>query len=324
MKERIQAIVAPYNVRVAEVEPITHGFLSENYKVIGEDKTYFLKQYRAALDEARVEDIHKSKNFFAAAGIPVVLPLKDRSGATYIAHEGRFYALFPFLEGRNYPDQHCSVEELRSLARMLARVHEAGAAAEPGHIEKKFERAIFSEAIARADAVIPLIESDRAANPSEFNRAALEIAKKKRTLLAAWPFPEEPMAPQILVHYDLHAGNAFFDDTGAAQHVFDFELTQYEPAAFDVVRTMTIVCMDYGTAEEKWARVAEYIRAYREVRPLSDEELRAGVLEFVLYRTASFWVEEEHYIKNNTRVDRFLECDDEARILWMGWLEAAR
>ncbi len=80
----------------------------------------------------------------------------------------------------------------------------------------------------------------------------MAIANKKIQLLAAWPFADEPMAPHILVHYDLHAGNAFFDESGEARHVFDFELTQYEPAAFDVLRTMTIVCLDYGTREEKW------------------------------------------------------------------------
>lgn len=323
MKERIQAIVDQYEIGVAGVEPITKGFLSENYKVIGlQGDQYFLKQYRAALDEARVVDIHKSKYFFAERGIPVVLPLTAANGASYVTHEGKFYALFPFLEGNNYPDQHCSPEELRSLARMLARVHIVGAAAEPGYIEKKFQRQLIHDAIVHADKVIDVIQNHIAQHgAAEFDHAALRIARRKRELLADWPFAEEPMAPQILVHYDLHAGNAFFDDSGEARHVFDFELTQYEPAAFDVVRTMTIVCMDYGTREEKWKRVQDYLRAYRELRPMSDEELRAGIVEFILYRSTSFWVEEERYLKNNTRVDRFLECDDESRILWLEALE---
>ncbi|MCX6780743.1 MAG: phosphotransferase [Candidatus Magasanikbacteria bacterium] len=321
MKEKIQAIVAPYQIHVISVEPIRHGFLSENYKVVAEEGTYFLKQYRAALDAARVADIHKSKHFFEARGIPVVLPLTTEDEKTFIEYDGTFFALFPFLEGHTYPDQHCSIEELRSLARMLARVHAVGEMAESDHIAKKFMRANFDEAIARADVVIPLIEKDRANNPTEFNRSALEIAQKKRALLASWPFPTEPIAPFILVHYDLHAGNVFFDDAGAIKYVFDFELSQHEPAAFDLVRTMTIVCFDYGTYEEKWKRAEEYVRAYRDVRQMSDEEFRAGVLEFVIYRTKSFWVEEEHYLKNNLRVDTFLECDDIARTMWIEWLE---
>lgn len=323
MKERIQSIVEPYGIEVVGVEPITTGFLSENYKVIGEQgKEFFLKQYRAALDEARVADIHKSKYFFAERGIPVVLPITTTNSATYIEHDGKFYALFPFVSGKNYPDQHCSSEELRSLARMLARVHEIGATAAPAHIQKKFERKLFSDAIVRGNEVIGVIEKHIAERgATDFDHAALAIANKKMQLLAAWPFPDEPMAPHILVHYDLHAGNIFFDESGEARHVFDFELTQYEPAAFDVVRTMTIVCMDYGTREEKWKRVEDFLHAYREVQPLSDDELRAGAVEFLLYRTTSFWVEEEHYLKGNTRVDKFLELDDESRLMWLAALE---
>ncbi|MDQ5931708.1 MAG: hypothetical protein QG607_409, partial [Patescibacteria group bacterium] len=83
----------------------------------------------------------------------------------------------------------------------------------------------------------------------------------------------------------------------------------------------TIVCMDYGLREEKWDRVHNFVEAYRGVRALEDDELRAGVAQFVTYRSTSFWVEEEHYLKNNSRVDRFLECDEESRLMWIEWLE---
>lgn len=322
MIEKIQAIVEPYGIQVTDVELITKGFLSENYKVVAESGTFFLKQYRASIDEARVNDIHKSKYFFAERGIPVVLPIVLDADKSFVAHEGKFYALFPFVDGNNYPDQRCSVAELRSLARMLARVHEVGATVAPEHIEKKFERKSFDIARAHGREIVKVIEAEIAATGgSEFDRAALLIANKKIALLGAWPFAAEPVAPHILVHYDLHAGNIFFDAAGEAQHVFDFELTQYEPAAFDVIRTMTIVCLDYGSAEEKWKRVEEFMRAYREVRAMSAEEFRAGVLEFAIYRTTTFWVEKEHYLKNNSRVDRFLECDDVSRVMWIEWLQ---
>lgn len=322
MIEKIQAIVEPYGIRVMDAELITKGFLSENYKVIAESGTFFLKQYRASIDAARVQDIHKSKYFFAERGIPVVLPLSLEGEKSFVAYEEKFYALFPFVDGNNYPDQRCSIQELQSLARMLARVHDIGAAAAAGHIEKKFERKSFEAARVHGSDIVKKIEAEIAmTGGSEFDFAALQIVNKKIALLGAWPFADEAMAPHILVHYDLHAGNIFFDAAGDAQHVFDFELTQYEPAAFDVIRTMTIVCLDYGSAEEKWKRVEEFMRAYREVRAMSAEEFRAGVLEFAIYRTTTFWVEEEHYLKNNARVDRFLECDDVSRIMWIEWLQ---
>lgn len=325
MIEKIREIVAPYGVRVIDVELITKGFLSENFKVVCEEGVFFLKQYRAALDEKRVMDIHASKNFFAQQGLPAVMPLANEAGAYYIFHEGKFYSLFPFVSGNTYPDQHCSVRELESLARMLARAHSAGAAAPANYIEKKFQRKNIGEAIAYGNTIVAAIQEEMArTGGTDFDSIALQIAQKKISLLAAWPYPELQERDYVLAHHDLHAGNVFFDEDGEVRHVFDFELSQYEPAAFDVVRTMTIVCMDYGSAEEKWARVAAFLRAYREVRELSDEELLYGVLEFVRYRTTSFWVEEEHYLKQNARVDRFLEWDDVSRVMWIEWLAARK
>jgi homoserine kinase type II len=322
MIEKIQAIVNSYGLNVVDTELITKGFLSENFKVVCQEGIFFLKQYRAELDKNRVQDIHKSKNFFAGQGIPAVMPIANGCGEFFVSHEGRFFALFPFVNGHTYPDQHCSISELRSLARMLARVHLAGETAETDYVGKSFKQKNKEETLARAEDVIVAIEKEiLRTGGNSFDRSALRIAQEKQRYISEWPFPEHQPLPHILVHYDLHAGNVFFDDAAEIQHVFDFELVQHEPAAFDVVRTMTIVCMDYGLREEKWNRVHNFLDAYREVRALSDEELYRGVIEFVKYRSTSFWVEEEHYLKNNSRVDRFLECDEESRLMWIEWLE---
>jgi homoserine kinase type II len=320
MIEKIQGIVNSYGLTVVDAELITKGFLSENFKVVCKEGVFFLKQYRAELDRNRVEDIHKSKGFFAASSIPVVMPIANVHGDFFVLHEERFFAVFPFVNGHTYPDQHCSMAELRSLARMLARVHNAGEVVDANYVGKKFQQKSKEDTLAHAEIVVAAIEKEiLRTGGNEFDRAALRIAQEKQKMISDWPFSEQESLPQILVHYDLHAGNVFFDDAAQVQHVFDFELTQHEPAAFDVVRTMTIVCMDYGLREEKWDRVHNFLDAYREVRALSDEELCRGVIEFIKYRSTSFWVEDEHYLKNNVRVDRFLECDEESRVMWIEW-----
>lgn len=322
MIEKIQAIVNSYGLNVVDTELITKGFLSENFKVVCQEGIYFLKQYRAELDKNRVEDIHKSKNFFVGQGIPAVMPIANAHGDYFVLHEGRFFALFPFVNGHTYPDQHCSMAELRSLARMLARVHLAGEVAETDYIGKSFEQKNKEETLVYAESIIAVIEKEiLRTGGSDFDRTALRIAQEKQRFITEWPFPEQQPLPHILVHHDLHAGNVFFDDTAEVRHVFDFELVQHEPAAFDVVRTMTIVCMDYGLREEKWDRVHNFLDAYREVRFLGGEELHRGVIEFIRYRSTFFWVEEEHYLKNNSRVDRFLECDEESRVMWIEWAQ---
>lgn len=322
MIEKIQAITTSYGLRVIAVEMITKGFLSENFKVVCENGVFFLKQYRAEIDQARMEDIHKSKDFFAARGIPVVMPIANNQGEFFVSHEDRYFALFPFVGGHTYPDQHCSMQQLRSLARMLAHVHNAGEDAQVGYISKVFEHKNQEDVLLHAQKVIAAIEKEiLRTGGTDFDRSALRIAQEKQKLIEQWPFQVQKALPHILVHYDLHAGNVFFDDESRVQHVFDFELVQHEPAAFDVVRTMTIVCMDYGLREEKWDRVHNFLEAYRQVRELSEDDLRVGVVEFIKYRTTSFWVEEEHYLKNNTRVDRFLECDEESRVMWIEWAQ---
>lgn len=310
MQQRIQEIVAPYGVSVANIEPIRVGYLSENYKVVAEDgRAYFLKQYRAELTPERVADIHKSKFYFHGCGIPVIVPIRDRAGESISAHEGRLFALFPFVEGTSHPDQRLSYSEIESLACVIARTHVAGEQAPTDFIAKRASERSVADARAHGDELLAVINEKIGRDPERFDYDARAVVEHKRELLDDWQFGEETAQPFILTHSDLHGGNAFFDASGAVTHVFDFELTKYTSAAQDMIRQMTITSFDHGERDEKLRRARTFLSAYRSVRPFSDEELLAAVREFIRYRATSWWVEDEHYLHGNRRVDIFLGHD---------------
>jgi len=64
---------------------------------------------------------------------------------------------------------------------------------------------------------------------------------------------------------------------------------------------------DFDEKSFKYIRL--FIKSYREVYPIFDEELETGLLAHYLKSAHGFWVEKEHYIKGSNRVDLFLELN---------------
>jgi Ser/Thr protein kinase RdoA (MazF antagonist) len=111
----------PVSGKVRLVQKVEQGYLSHNYIVSDDGRRYFLKQYTIPLD--RIEGAHRTKKFFAEGGIPVVMPLQGNDGQTYFSHAGLYYALFPFVDGKQFERLRMSGPALRSAGEWLARIH---------------------------------------------------------------------------------------------------------------------------------------------------------------------------------------------------------
>jgi Ser/Thr protein kinase RdoA (MazF antagonist) len=88
-------------------------------------------------------------------------------------------------------------------------------------------------------------------------------------------------------------------------YVFDFEKTCYSPRTFELLRSLTYCLLADVVTKEELVRARLYCDAYRSVYPLSNEELQKGLKLFCVRSLYGLWVEEEHYLKNNTRADHF-------------------
>src|SRR5689334_10651185 len=86
--------------RVERHEALATGYLNNNYRVETERGRYFLKHHikarRASLDEQ-----HRLLRALWAGGVPLVSPLMDPYGRTYVTVSHRPVSVFPWIDGEH-------------------------------------------------------------------------------------------------------------------------------------------------------------------------------------------------------------------------------
>lgn len=122
---RVLSLYAMENrVYEAEVECDEPQSVSDNFRVVK-----FYRPHRWS--KKQLEEEHQFLLDLVAADIPVIAPVKLRSGKTVGTIEGIHFAVFPRCGGRS-PDD-LQPEEMQQLGRLLARVHIVGAQREAKH-----------------------------------------------------------------------------------------------------------------------------------------------------------------------------------------------
>lgn len=293
------------------VQPVQGGFLSRNYRLCGSKGRYFLKEYETN-DPGHVASVHAAKFHFASAGIPAILPLHTRQDETYWEDAGNYYALFPYVEARQLRRGRLSTTALTSAGEMLAKIHLAGRDADlPGiHVPSLLPRR--ERFFADAERILGLIEA--LPGTTEFDDVARECIRLKQALANRVVDASTGLRLQSdhLTHGDYQEANFFFDARDHISHVFDWEKVRMAPRAIELVRSLELICFsdhsDYrpSFASENYRDAHIYLSSYHNRYPLAEEKLVAAYRIHYTRAVHSLWVETEHYINQNSRVDLFL------------------
>jgi Ser/Thr protein kinase RdoA (MazF antagonist) len=197
--------------------------------------------------------------------IPVCVPRELSSGVTLADIEGIHYAIWPRTGGRARDE--LSDDEIAILGRLLARIHNVGAAREVA------ARPIL-DAENRLLEPLALLESSGALPPScarRYVEAARELAELYRDRSAD--------VPRHRIHGDCHLGNLLLGDEG--WFFLDFDDFVSGPAVQDVWMLLP------GRDREGERQRAVLLEAYRQFREFDDRwlelvELLRG-MRFVWY-----------------------------------------
>lgn len=287
---------------------IDAGYLSENYILESSGIKYFLKCYRFP-DKRRISDAHKAKYFFFSKGIPVILPIKNKEGETIQQIGDRYFSLFPFISGHHFVTSDVPSLAPKALGSILGRIHVAGEKTYPDISEKfkSWNKKVFQET---ADAILDIInEKERM---TDFDVRAKQVIEFKKKCVNTEKLEYKDMEDLRvgLIHGDYHNGNVFFDASGSVTHVFDFEKTCIAPFVFEIVRAIRYSHVTgYGRPGSK-ASVSNFIEGYMQERMITDMELQQGIELFYQHEIHGLWVEKEHYLKGNSRVDKLLHTEE--------------
>lgn len=302
----LEEIAKQYRLPFPKIhERITRGVLSNNHTLNVEGTLYFLKQWRFT-DLARVREITAVEKYFAKAGIPVILPLPTTpNGSLIIEHDGMFYSLYPFVPGKHIERELVDGDSLQSMAMMLGRIHLVSQS-NPLQINERFKWWNRERIIEKMQGIQEVLEG--ITNKSTFDHQASEYLSRKLLLINSNTVQpgDLNLSLDTLIHGDYHESNLFFENDQVT-HVFDFEKAEIAPRVFELIRCVELTFINGEYTSPNLDRAAQFISVYSRNYPISVAEIRQGVLLWFLKGIHSCWIEEEHYLKNNTRPDIFLE-----------------
>ncbi len=293
-----------FDGQIGVLAKVTKGSLSENHVIEISNTSYFLKKYRFA-EKERVVEIHQVKSFFADRGIPVILPIQGQEG-TFFEFKGEFYALFPFVSGEHIEWDNLNKQALQSCGEMLARIHLQSKGGCPHLVESRtfaWDTEKFSE---KAMTILEKIEGESL--HSEFSQITKPFLEKKIKLAHANTYRYEDFGIQDdhLIHGDYHEENLFFLQD-RIQYVFDWEKANISPRVMELARALEFLAF-YGVyTDENFKRAKIFLQSYHALYPIDSNELERGLKAWYLHQIHNLWILEEHYMKDNDRVDIFLE-----------------
>lgn len=212
------------------------------------------KFYRAGrwTDEQILEE-HTFAGALADAEIPVVAPLVHQ-GRTLLRHQDLRFSLSPRRGGRDPELDDPAV--LRRLGRLLARLHNVGAAAAFEHRPALTIRSFGEEPgayLLNTGWVPPELEP---AYHSVLHQALGEVRAC---------FERAGAVAQLRLHGDCHRGNILWTDAGA--HFVDLDDARSGPAIQDLWMLLA------GAREEMTAQLGAVLAGYREFRDFDPREL---------------------------------------------------
>lgn len=290
------------------VKKVEGGFLSDNLIVGNDDDKFFLRKYRDKYTLDEVENIHKSKQFFYDHGIPIIMPLKTKNGKTIVNIDNSYYGLFPFVSAKILSKEEISNDAIGSIAQMQAKMHLLSRKSLPQVTDRK--TGIWNKEKAISDmATIEKVLSKKK-KMDKFDEIASKCMKLKKNIILNNKIRFEDLKLKFdhLVHGDFHCYNLFYDDKNHVKYVFDLEKTDIAPRAFELARAIDFVCLHQGE-KDSVAKAGHYLKSYREIYQISNQEFRSGFIMHYLKSAHTLWIEKNHYLENNLRTDVFYEDD---------------
>ena len=257
-----------FGVRVGVLRAHVGGFESDCWVA---DEAWFVKVWKQPGSPNGLEVLGELRG----RGLPVVAPIAAVSGEHYAVHEGRPYAVFPYIPGRT-----ATHDDWRVTARALRQVHELS---EPPDLPRvTFDEPEIRQLAQRLDHPWIVDRRDEVA-------VAIERLDEVIGRVNATPVRE------VLCHQDFGGLNLMLDEKGEVAAILDWEQAVIGPRQYDVWiaaegHHLEAFLAEYGAHDLdldhlEYALLARGLRDMA-ARVLDDADPRRGRLGLRPHRTA--------------------------------------
>lgn len=286
-------LTTPYRIH-----EIPHGAVNRVYRIETPEKNFFLRIYKSIdpatiiREQALIDCVHKEN-------IPAATPIETFSGDRYVIKNDKIAGLYTEAQGRQVSRPDLRLSHAKAAGHMLARIHLATREF-PNQGYRIYNLSWDSEAwVEKLNNIERLILSR--IQPTESDEWALKRLKDQRCWLQN-PLCSHyyvPQNPSQVLHGDYHDGNLFFGDD-AVTGVIDWDQSTYMPRGFEVIRAASYM---FGLDP---APTLAFIKAYREIFPLTEAELEDGAQGWGRRSDHYVWAIEEVYVHGNERARVFI------------------
>ena len=271
--DELREFVAQYDIGdISSCKGIAEGVENSNYMLQTSGGNFILTLYEKRVRAGDLPYFLGLLDHLAAGGIPCPTPIHGRDGEALRQLCGRPAAIVTFLKGmwpRRIQLHHCA-----GVGTALAHMHLAGR----------------SFPMTRANDLSlagwrPLLDAVAARAHEVQSGLTEELTQELARLESEWPVG----LPAGVVHADLFPDNVFFLDR-TLSGLIDFYFSCNDFFAYDIAICLNAWCFE-ADASFNITKARHMLRAYREVRPFSEQELaslpilaRGSALRFLLTR----------------------------------------
>lgn len=284
--------------------PLDEGLLNRSFAVHTDAGTLFLKHYLEQAPRVILAQ-HRATAALAAAGLPVVPPVRDLAGRTVNRSGPRLFALYPWVDGRHRPGLTLDPAQCADLGALLARLHESLAEILGPAPQPLFHPAdSAADALATAERLLALVRA-RPVREGIDDLAEYRLIERSvllRELAHRRPRPTDRLTLGY-VHGDFHGLNILYDHGGSIRSVVDWDKLSVQAYGEELVRSALILFVDLADGRLDLDRVRAYVRGYLSVRPWLAAEMPTAVHRLWWERLTDFWMLSWRYERCDARTD---------------------
>ena len=299
-------IMQIHGLSVGQMVPMEGGWLNRLWKVATNRGDLLVKQFSheryTAIKLQDIEAALQRQILVSRQGVPA--PAIWLVDGKVIRHMGEniTYMLMDFCQGKNLGAETISMDQLRDLGRVLARMHQGFAMlpSESAHGYPLDGKAQYQKLVDSYQSQMQQAHQ----YPDSYQKAIKAVG----TVLPHISEEFFERIPKGIAHEDCSSDNFLFDSDRVAA-IIDFDRNQYSYVWHDIGRCLLSFAWSKGTMN--WEAVHVFQEGYHEVLPLSSENI-VDAFRITWCIEVFWWIQPDMFISQRGKATRFRD-----EILWL-------
>ncbi len=282
---------------VGEPVLVADSVSNRNYRIETGDGSLFLKCHRSSRTPDRLAREQAALTWAGERGVPVAAPLPSPAGETLVEHEGRWWSLYPWLDGRTYQRGSIGLDEASLLGELQGRLHRVLSEHPVDGLPPNSELSWDTNAsLADLALVAPEVEARGTDQERRWVRRQRELLESG----AARP-SESFELPVQATHGDYHERNVMLSHEGDVLAVVDWERFCAQPAVFEVLRGVSFMLLLYDEAV-----LSAYLGGYRREAMLREADVLPAIEAWWQSAMHNTWALRDFFLAGNAATRQFL------------------